>query len=93
MRQLNSSVFDLALLVDHQAGVEEAGVGNAVLLHAADGGQDDLAHGAGVHVGRDHRRGRIGAHAAVLGPGRHRAGRLWSWLVASAVTFCRRTAR
>ena len=55
--------------VDHQAGVQKAGKHNAVFFHAADGGQNHLAHGAGVHVGRDHRRGRIGAHAAGVGPG------------------------
>ena len=56
--------LDLAVGIDHQAGIQEAGVGDAVLGHAADGRQDHLAHGAGVHVGRHHRSRRIGTHAA-----------------------------
>ena len=46
-----------ALRVDHQAGVQETGERNTVFFHAADGGQDDFAHGAGVYVGGHHRRG------------------------------------
>ena len=32
-----------------------------------DGGQDDLAHGTGMDLGRHDRRRRIGAHAAGVG--------------------------
>ena len=63
-RQLNSSVFGVARRVDHQAGVEEADVGRAVLRHALDRGLDDLAHHARVQPRRDDRRRRVGAHAA-----------------------------
>ena len=57
----------LALGVDHQAGVQEAGVRDAILFHATDRGQDDFAHGAGMYIGRDHWRGRIRTHAAGVG--------------------------
>ena len=56
--------FDSAILADHQPGVEEAGVGDAVAFHAAYGRQDDLAHGFGVDFRSHHRSRRIGAHAA-----------------------------
>ena len=56
--------LDLALRVDHQAGIQEAGERNAVRRHAVDGGQDDFAHRPGVDIGRHHRRGRVRAHAA-----------------------------
>jgi hypothetical protein len=54
----------VALRVDHQAGVQEAGEGDAVLGHALDGRVDDLAHHARMHGRRDDRRRRVGAHAA-----------------------------
>ncbi|CFW05319.1 Uncharacterised protein [Bordetella pertussis] len=54
---------------DHQAGVQEAGVGDAVARHALHGRQDDFAHDAVVQLGRDDRGGRIGAHAAGVGTG------------------------
>ena len=57
----------LALAVDHQAGVEEAGVGQALGRHAGQRRVDDFAHHARMHVGGDHRRGRVGAHAAGVG--------------------------
>ena len=57
----------LAGCINHQAGVQKAGVGNAVFFHATHSRQDDFAHGTGVHIGRDHRRRRIGAHAAGVG--------------------------
>ena len=56
--------LERAVRLDHQAGVEEAGVGNAVLLHAVDGRHDDFAHRLGVDFRRHHRRRRVGAHAA-----------------------------
>ena len=59
--------LDLALRVDHQSGIQEAGVRNTILLHSLERGQDDLAHGAGMDLGRDHRCGRIGTHAARVG--------------------------
>ena len=49
---------------DHQAGVQETGVRNAVGRHPTQRGQDHLVHGALVHRGRHHRRRRIGAHTA-----------------------------
>ena len=52
---------------DHQPGVEEAGVRDAVGRHATHRGQDDLFHGAAVHLGCDHRRWGISAHAARVG--------------------------
>ena len=48
--------FGVSLGIDHQSGVQETGVGNAVFLHAPDRGQNDFAHGAGMHIGRHHRR-------------------------------------
>jgi hypothetical protein len=60
--------LDRAVGRNHQAGVQEAGVRDAVGLHALDGRQDHFAHRAGVHLGRHHRRRRVGAHAAGVGP-------------------------
>src|ERR1051325_5223322 len=57
----------IAGLVDHQAGVQEAAVGEAVLRQPLDGGLDDLAHHPGVDLGRDDRRRGIRAHAAGVG--------------------------
>src|SRR5690606_10859627 len=54
---------------DHEPGIEKAGEGNAVGRHAFDGGADDLAQHPGMHHRRDHRGGRIGAHAAGIGAG------------------------
>ena len=59
--------FDVALWVNHQTCVQEAGERNAVFFHALDGGQNDFAHGAGMHFGRDHGGWRIRAHAASVG--------------------------
>ena len=50
--------------VDHHARIEEPGVGNAFRGHAVHGRHDDLAHDPRMQLGRDHRRGRISAHAA-----------------------------
>ena len=55
--------------VDHQARVQEAGVGHALLCHALHRGQDDLAHHARVDFRRHYGRRRIRAHAAGVGPG------------------------
>ncbi|OPZ01834.1 MAG: hypothetical protein BWZ09_02637 [Alphaproteobacteria bacterium ADurb.BinA305] len=57
----------LALAVDHQPGVKESGVGQALGGHAGQRRVDDLAHHARMHVGGDHRGGRVGAHAAGVG--------------------------
>ena len=57
----------LAVRVDHQAGVQKTGERHALFGHALDGRQDDFLHRLGVHVGRDHRRGRVRAHAAGVG--------------------------
>ena len=59
----------VALRVDHQAGIQEAGERNAVFRHARQRGQDDLLHRLGMHVGRDHRSRRVGAHATGVGAG------------------------
>ena len=56
-----------AVGADHDAGVEKAGVADAVGRHAFDGRMDHLAHDARVQFGRDHRRRRIRAHAAGVG--------------------------
>ena len=37
--------FDLALRVDHQACIQEAGVFDTVFFHTTQGGQNHLAHG------------------------------------------------
>ena len=63
------------------------GKGCRVRDSSGDGGQDDLVHHLGVHVGRDDGRGRVRAHAAGVGAGVAVARRLWSWLEASATTF------
>mmetsp|Transcript_5856 Transcript_5856/g.23004 ORF Transcript_5856/g.23004 Transcript_5856/m.23004 type:complete len:376 (+) Transcript_5856:1309-2436(+) len=57
----------LAVLIDHQPGVQEAGEGMPVAGHAGDGRLDDLVHDLGMHIGRDDGRRRIGAHAAGVG--------------------------
>ena len=56
-----------AVLADHQARIQEARERRALVGHAADGGQDDLAQRARMDVGRDDRGGRIRAHAAGVG--------------------------
>ena len=48
--------FGVALRINHQPGVQETGVRNAVFFHTANGGQDDLPHGARMHGRRDHYR-------------------------------------
>ncbi len=65
-------VFDDAwavLVVDHQADEEDAAIGAAILLHADDGGRDDLVHHALLHGCIEDGRGRVGAHAAGVGAG------------------------
>src|SRR5690606_19112105 len=61
--------FRLAGLVDHQPGVEEAGVDVAFGRHAAHGRVDHLVHHALVHVRGDDRSRRVGAHATGVGAG------------------------
>jgi hypothetical protein len=78
-------VFDhlrRARRVDHQAGVEESGEWHAVGDHAAHGRLDHLAQHARMHLGRDHRRRRVGAHAAGVRPVSPSPTRLWSCEVA-----------
>src|SRR6202790_5012346 len=58
----------IAFAVDHHPGVEKSTVWNPVRGHAVDGGYDNLAHDARVNRGRYHRRGRVGTHAAGVGP-------------------------
>src|SRR6202163_2661234 len=58
----------IAFVVDHHPGVEKSTVWNPVRGHAVDGGYDNLAHDARVNRGRHHRRGRVGTHAAGVGP-------------------------
>ena len=53
--------------VDHHAGVEEAGVADAVGRHAGHRGQDHLAHQPRVQRRGHDRRGRVRAHAAGVG--------------------------
>ena len=52
---------------DHEAGVEEAGVADAVGGHALNGRADDFAHDLGVNVRRDDGSRGVGAHAARVG--------------------------
>ena len=47
----------MALFVNHQASVQKAREGNAVLLHAPDGGQNHFPHGTRMNGGCHHRRG------------------------------------
>ena len=54
---------------NHQARIEETGVGIAFFGHAADRGQDDLVHDSLVYVRGDHRSGRVGTHATGIGAG------------------------
>ena len=44
--------FGFALGVNHQARIQKAGKRDAVFFHAPDGGQDDFAHGPGMHFRR-----------------------------------------
>ncbi len=67
MRQLNSSTLVPPSGDDHQPGVEKTGVGDAFLFHAAHHRLDHLAQHARMNLRRDHRRGRIRAHAAGVG--------------------------
>src|SRR5690606_35399815 len=53
-----------AVLVDHQTGIQKAGVDVAFSGHTAHGRVDDFVHHALVHRGGDHRGGGLGAHAA-----------------------------
>ena len=59
--------FRLSRAVDHHARVQEPGEWNAVGGHAVHCRQDDLAHDPRVQLGRDDRRGGIGAHATGVG--------------------------
>ena len=59
--------FDLALWVNHQTCVQETGERDTVFFHALDGGQNDFAHRAGMHLRRDHWRWRIRAHTTRVG--------------------------
>ena len=56
--------LDRAVGRDHQAGVEKAAERRTLGLHAVDDGLDHLAHHARVDFRRDHRCGRVRAHAA-----------------------------
>ena len=56
-----------AVLGDHDAEVEHALEGRPPRRHAAHGGPDDLVERPARHLGRHHRRRRIGAHAAGIG--------------------------
>ena len=53
-----------ALRREHQARIENAGIGRAARPHAGERRLDDLAHDAGLQFGRQHGGRRIGAHAA-----------------------------
>jgi len=67
MRQLNSKHLDAAVRRDHQPGIQESGVIDAFLFHAAHHRLDHLAHDACMQFGCDYRRGGICAHAAGIG--------------------------
>ena len=60
--------FDAAVRTDHQAGIQKADIRRAIRLHSEYRWLNDLAHDLGVNRGGHHRRGRIGAHAAGVGP-------------------------
>ncbi len=57
----------IALRVDHEAGVEESDVRQTILRHALHRRLDDFAHYACVEFGRDHGCRRVRTHAAGVG--------------------------
>ena len=57
-----------AILADHQTGIQEAGIGDAILEHALHGRQDDFAHRPAMNFRRHAGRGRIGAHTTGIRP-------------------------
>ena len=59
--------LDLPFRVNHQTRVEEASVGNALLLHALQGRQDDFPHRLAMHIWRDHGGRGISTHAPGVG--------------------------
>ena len=59
--------FCLAVFTDHEARIEEPGVGKAVLCHPFHGGFNDVAHHLGVNFRRDDGSRAVGAHAARVG--------------------------
>ena len=58
----------IARAVDHEARVEEPGVAVPLLGHSCEHRLDDFAHHSRVQLGSHHRRRRVGAHAAGIGP-------------------------
>ena len=60
--------LELTRAGDHQTGIQETGVGLAFGLHAPHHRLDHFAHGLGVQRRRQHRRRRVCAHAAGIGP-------------------------
>src|SRR5699024_8157462 len=56
-------------LVDHQTGIQEAGIDVALGSHAAHGRPDDLVHDPLVYRIGYHRGGGVGTHAAGIGTG------------------------
>ncbi len=54
----------IAGFVDHQSGIQEAGVDIAFLGHAAHSRPDHQIHHALVNLGGDHRSRRVSSHAA-----------------------------
>src|SRR5690606_9777807 len=61
--------FGGAIRRDHQARIQEAGVGVAFSRHALHRGVDHLVHNTLVHFGGNHRCRGVGAHAAGIGAG------------------------
>ncbi len=53
---------------DHQSRIEKSQVGVAVRAQSAQGRLDHFVHDARVQRGRDDGCGRVGAHAAGIGP-------------------------
>ena len=64
-------VFDQlrAVLGQHQPGIEHARIGRTLGGHGAHRRLDDLAHDLCLQILAQHGGGRIGAHAAGVGPG------------------------
>jgi hypothetical protein len=59
--------FGCTLCVNHQPGIEEAGIGMAFTGHAVHGGLDHFAQDACMHLGCDHRCWAVRTHAASIG--------------------------
>src|SRR6266571_4961017 len=78
----------MARSIDHQSGVEKAGVGLPFHRHAGEHRLDDFAHNPGVTTGA----GEYAPMPPVLGPSSPSFRRLWSWLVARGST-CLPSAR